>query len=81
MKMNMLSIDIICGPDSIPYKAVGIFNVLLDGKPKPQMLELDIDVTEDITLKEILNRLFDNFGEFEKSHADIQEAKANMKSL
>jgi hypothetical protein len=90
MDYSLLSCDLICGPDGMPYRCLGIFevydiaynkieNITSKSVGKSQRVEIEIDLKEEMTIKDIKEQLFINFDEFKHNFETIQSAKAQMK--
>jgi hypothetical protein len=76
MDYSLLSCDLICGPDGMPYRCLGIFAIHTSGKD--HRVEIEMDVKQEMTIKFIKEQLFINFEEFKHNFETIQSAKAQM---
>ena len=76
MEFSLLSCDLICGPDGMPYRGLGIFAIHTSGKD--HRVEIEVDLKEEMTIKDIKEKLFIKFDDFKHYYETIQSAKAQM---
>jgi hypothetical protein len=76
MDYSLLSCDLICDSEGMPYRCVGVFEMHTSGKG--HRVEIELHLKEEMTIKFIKEQLFMHFEDFKHNFETIQSAKAQM---